>query len=107
MSLINIKGWRHRTDIKAGDIVIAMCGRFSQSSTPQEYAALFGIDTTLEVAPSYNIAPGHAILACRLDENGAKTLSTLHWGMIPSWSRGPDNYSLVVIPPEVWNGFKW
>ena len=67
-----------------------MCGRFIQYSSPQRYADLFGISTELSQNARYNITPGADILACRDSSEGNKELVPLHWGLVPSWSKGPD-----------------
>jgi len=73
-----------------------MCGRFAQSSSPQEYARLFGIRCDLTIVPRYNIAPSSQVLACRLSSSGEKELTTLHWGLVPSWSKGLDRrFSMI------------
>lgn len=73
-----------------------MCGRFTQSSPPQRYAEMFGITTALAVKPRYNVAPGSDILACRISPEGHKELLPLHWGLVPSWSRGLDpRFSMI------------
>jgi putative SOS response-associated peptidase YedK len=73
-----------------------MCGRFPQTSSPQQYAELFGISTDLSARPRYNVAPSTNIIACRVSHDGDKELSLLHWGLIPSWSKGPDNrFSMI------------
>ena len=73
-----------------------MCGRFTQFSPPQCYAEFFGITTKLSQKPRYNIAPGTDILACRFSPEGNKELVPLHWGLIPSWSKGQDKrYSMI------------
>jgi putative SOS response-associated peptidase YedK len=73
-----------------------MCGRFIQYSSPQRYAELFGISTELSQNARYNITPGTDILACRYSLEGNKELVPLHWGLVPSWSKGPDKrYSMI------------
>ena len=73
-----------------------MCGRFTQSSPPQRYAELFGISTELSVAPRYNVAPTTDILAFRISLEGDKELLPLHWGLVPSWSKGLDKrYTMI------------
>ncbi len=73
-----------------------MCGRFSQSSSPQQYAEQFGISTDLSLKPRYNVAPTDHVVACCLSDQGEKILTTLHWGLIPSWSKGPDKrFSMI------------
>lgn len=73
-----------------------MCGRFSQSSSPRHYAEQFGISTNLSLKPRYNVAPTDQVVACCLSDKGEKVMTTLHWGLIPSWSKGPDKrFSMI------------
>ena len=73
-----------------------MCGRFTQYSSPQRYAELFGINSGLAHNERYNVTPGTDILACRLSMEGNRELVPLHWGLVPSWSKGPDKrYSMI------------
>ena len=73
-----------------------MCGRFTQISSPQVYAELFGISSDLSSAPRYNIAPSSDVLACRVSPEGVKELVPLHWGLVPSWSKGLDKrFSMI------------
>ncbi len=73
-----------------------MCGRFTQFSSPQRYAELFGLTTELSQKARYNITPGTDILACRFSLEGNKELVPLHWGLVPSWSKGPDKrYTMI------------
>ena len=67
-----------------------MCGRFAQISSPQAYAELFGINSDLSFTPRYNVTPASDILACRLSSSVEKELVPLHWGLVPSWSKGLD-----------------
>ncbi|MCG6939124.1 MAG: SOS response-associated peptidase [Gammaproteobacteria bacterium] len=73
-----------------------MCGRFTQYSSAEVYAELFGITTDLSSKPHFNITPGNDILACRISPAGGKELVPLHWGLVPSWSKGPDKrFSMI------------
>ena len=73
-----------------------MCGRFTQFSSPQRYAEFFGITTELSQKARYNITPGTDILACRFSLEGNKELVPLHWGLVPSWSKGLDKrYTMI------------
>lgn len=73
-----------------------MCGRFTQISSPQTYAELFGIRSELSTSPRYNVTPGSDVLACRISLDGVKQLVPLHWGLVPSWSKGLDKrFSMI------------
>ena len=91
-----------------------MCGRFTRTQSPEEYAKLFGVDTALHLKPQYNVAPTQDILACRTNQDGKRELALLHWGLIPSWAKEPrTGYSMinaraetVATKPAFRNAFK-
>lgn len=73
-----------------------MCGRFVQYSDPDVYASGFGLDEICEMLPRYNIAPTQQVLAIRMSETAGRELVPLRWGLIPSWSKGPESrYSMI------------
>jgi len=73
-----------------------MCGRFIQYSHPELYAETFALDRLCAATPRYNLAPSQEVLAIRQAEDGARELTPLHWGLVPAWSKGPDNrYSMI------------
>jgi putative SOS response-associated peptidase YedK len=46
--------------------------------------------------PSFNVAPTRPVLAVRAGKHGGRELTALRWGLIPSWSKGPDNrFSMI------------
>jgi putative SOS response-associated peptidase YedK len=51
-----------------------------------EIAEAFELETTLELAARYNIAPSQPIAAVRVQQ-AERELTMLHWGLIPSWAR--------------------
>ena len=52
-----------------------------------EIALAFELETTLSFAPRYNVAPTQPIAGVRIDDQGARSLAMLHWGLIPSWAK--------------------
>lgn len=73
-----------------------MCGRFIQYSDPETYAEQFGLDEINAVPASYNTAPSQQVMIIRQRPTGARELLPVRWGLIPSWSKGPDNhYSMI------------
>lgn len=77
-----------------------MCGRFVQHADPELYASRYRAeldpDGLADWHPSYNMAPTRPVLAIRAGKDGGRRLSALRWGLIPSWSKGPDNrYSMI------------
>jgi putative SOS response-associated peptidase YedK len=77
-----------------------MCGRFIQYSDPEVYAERFDLELDPELAresrPRYNLAPTQPVLAIRAGTDGRRRLAALRWGLIPSWSKGPDSrYTMI------------
>ncbi len=74
-----------------------MCGRLIQHSPSSAYLDLFGIEAALgEIPPRYNLAPSLPILVARIASNGKRELTYLRWGLVPSWSKGPDaRFSMI------------
>lgn len=66
-----------------------MCGRFAFYSPSEATAALFGVSTSMEVQPRYNIAPTQYIAAIRDNGNRERELVMLRWGLVPSWAKDP------------------
>ena len=52
-----------------------MCGRFAFYSPSEATAALFGVTTSTEVVPRYNIAPTQPVAVVRLDASSARELA--------------------------------
>ena len=75
-----------------------MCGRFAQYSDPETLAGHFGLETMpYDTQPRYNVAPTQPVLVIRLAEDQPRReLVQLRWGLVPFWSKGPDNrYSMI------------
>lgn len=74
-----------------------MCGRFVQFSPSRVYADMFGILGPLpDLPPRYNLAPTQPVLAARASGRSGIELVTLRWGLVPSWSKGPDaRFSMI------------
>jgi putative SOS response-associated peptidase YedK len=67
-----------------------MCGRFTQTASPELIAEQFGVRPPLAVSPRYNIAPSQPIAAIRSDpDSSTRTFVMLRWGLIPSWAKDP------------------
>jgi putative SOS response-associated peptidase YedK len=81
-----------------------MCGRFVQYSAPEVYASRFDLDSICEATPRYNLAPTQPVLAIRQSGAGKRELVPLRWGLVPSWSKGPDSrYSMINARAETVN----
>lgn len=66
-----------------------MCGRFAFYSPAEATAALFGASSPADVKPRYNIAPTQFIAAVREDEQQAREVAMLRWGLVPFWAKDP------------------
>ena len=67
-----------------------MCGRFTQKLTWREVHDLYGLLTDVppdNMRPRWNGAPTQDFAACRLDAEGARTVTRLRWGLIPFWAK--------------------
>ena len=64
-----------------------MCGRFAFYSPHEAIARLFGVADSPAVEPRWNIAPTRYVASVRADAEGHRTLSMLHWGLVPSWAK--------------------
>jgi putative SOS response-associated peptidase YedK len=65
-----------------------MCGRFGLFSPAEIIVAKFGIkETTIELAPRYNVAPEQDIAV--IIQNDARKLVEMRWGLIPFWTKEP------------------
>ena len=67
-----------------------MCGRYTQTSTPDAIAQHFHLDAPPLFKPRYNIAPSQHVATIRLNAETAKRECVeLRWGLIPSWAKDP------------------
>ena len=66
-----------------------MCGRFAFYSPAEATAALFGVDGALAVEPRFNIAPTAYVAAVRDDDDNAREMVMLRWGLVPFWAKDP------------------
>ncbi len=62
-----------------------MCGRYTLITDISKIAESFGVEPTLGAQPRYNIAPTQNVVA--ILKNGTAHLSSLRWGLIPSWAK--------------------
>lgn len=66
-----------------------MCGRFAFYSPSEAAVALFGVSTSIEVEPRYNIAPTQYVAAIRDSDDKERELVMLRWGLVPFWAKDP------------------
>ncbi len=63
-----------------------MCGRYTLRASPAMLAEVFELLRTPDLGPRYNIAPTQQVAVIRRNDGG-RVLSTMHWGLIPSWAK--------------------
>jgi len=69
-----------------------MCGRYSLTTAPEAMRRLFAADGPLpNWPPRYNIAPTQTAPVVRRRPAGqGNEIALLRWGLVPTWSKGPD-----------------
>jgi putative SOS response-associated peptidase YedK len=73
-----------------------MCGRYFLHSTADKLTRLFGEMPMPLLQARYNIAPTQPVPIVRQDHEGRREMVLVRWGLIPSWSKGPDSrYSMI------------
>ena len=68
-----------------------MCGRYVSATPPDELAKYFGAAAPPPehaLSPNHNVAPTQTVYAVR-ERAGARSLDTLHWGLVPFWAKDP------------------
>lgn len=63
-----------------------MCGRYTNSQTPEDVFSQTQLMPPPTWCPSYNVAPSERVLALRTTERGVRELALLRWGLLPSWA---------------------
>jgi putative SOS response-associated peptidase YedK len=64
-----------------------MCGRFALKENPKKLAEQFQLSGELNLSPSWNIAPSSRICTITADEQDARHLRRMRWGLIPAWAK--------------------
>lgn len=74
-----------------------MCGRFILKDDVRTVPSLSCVrDRLPEFHPRYNIAPGSEVIVLTLNREGALAAIPMRWGLVPSWSDGPDSrFSMI------------
>ena len=74
-----------------------MCGRYSLAAPdPAALRARFGLSTSVEISPRYNVAPGDAILAITTDRHGMPRSESLRWGLVPPFLSEPPRSGAMI-----------
>lgn len=65
-----------------------MCGRFAFYSAAEAVTNLFGVSMPdTGIVPQFNIAPTDLAAVIRMDDQGARQLAMLRWGLVPFWAK--------------------
>ncbi len=65
-----------------------MCGRFLLTAPVEALQRLFGFPELPNLSARFNVAPGQAVAAMRLDSERRRHFVWLRWGLVPSWAKG-------------------
>ncbi|WP_299393917.1 SOS response-associated peptidase [Pelagibius sp.] len=65
-----------------------MCGRFLLTAPVEALQRLFGFPELPNLSARFNVAPGQAVAAMRLDSERRRHFVWLRWGLVPSWAQG-------------------
>jgi putative SOS response-associated peptidase YedK len=67
-----------------------MCGRYTLRTRLNELLQIYAVETELQWAPRFNIAPAQTVPTIRNSPQGEKReLAMLRWGLVPSWATDP------------------
>ena len=73
-----------------------MCGRFTLTAPPDAVRRCFGLDSTPELEPRFNVAPGQDVATVSADREGRRVLALRRWGLLPYWAKDPKLGSRLV-----------
>ncbi len=65
-----------------------MCGRFLLTAPAEALHRLFGFPELPNLTARFNVSPGQAVAAMRLEADQQKHFVWLRWGLVPAWARG-------------------
>jgi putative SOS response-associated peptidase YedK len=66
-----------------------MCGRYALRTSVPELARTLGVEPLVDFVPRFNIAPTQQVPAMHIT-GAQRALRWMRWGLVPSWSAGPD-----------------
>ena len=73
-----------------------MCSRYSQTLPPDAMRCLFGYRNRVDLRPRENIAPSEPIPVVRQTGRQGRELVAMRWGLIPSWVKDPNEFSMLI-----------
>jgi putative SOS response-associated peptidase YedK len=73
-----------------------MCGRYVSPDDAAIEREFNLVRAEWQFPASYNVAPTHDVPVVRLNKEGERTGSLMHWGLIPYWAKGiPPKFSTI------------
>jgi putative SOS response-associated peptidase YedK len=72
-----------------------MCGRYSLSVPPEEFAQHFGLSDVPDLEPRYNVAPTQDMPVVRLGHDAREAL-IMRWGLVPFSAASPDGAARMI-----------
>ena len=73
-----------------------MCGRYVSPGDAAIEREFNLVRAEWQFPASYNVAPTHDVPVVRLNKEGERTGSLMHWGLIPYWAKGiPPKFSTI------------
>jgi putative SOS response-associated peptidase YedK len=72
-----------------------MCGRFALTASPEQVRALFRYEEQPNFPPRANVSPTEPIAIVTL-ERGRPAFRLVRWGFIPSWTKDPGAFPLLI-----------
>lgn len=83
--------------------LVDVCGRYVSTTRSSDVAALYGAGPVgdLPAAPSWNVAPTQGVSVVvqrppRDEDEPARQLRGMRWGLVPSWTKGPGTGPLMI-----------
>ena len=64
-----------------------MCGRYAFFSPAEAMRRAFAVEHVPPLEARYNIAPTQPVPVVRELEPGVRSVSLLHWGLVPAWAK--------------------
>lgn len=73
-----------------------MCSRYSQTLPADAMRSLFDYRNQVELQPREAIAPSEPVPVVRQTGGQARELVLMRWGLVPSWVKDPNDFSMLI-----------
>ena len=86
-----------------------MCGRYVSPDDAAIEREFNLVRTEWQFPASYNVAPTQDVPVVRVNKEGARTGSRMHWGLIPFWAKGvqPKYSTINATIEKLTDGATW